>query len=135
MSDPIADLLRTAKTIAVVGMSANPEKDAHTVPKFLMERGYRVIPVNPTATEILGQKVYKSITEVKDKVDIVGVFRPGPECDKVAEDAIKIRPRAVWLQLGITNARARGMVVGAGIEYIEDRCLRIEHKRVFGGNP
>lgn len=131
MSDPIADLLRSSKTIAVVGMSANAEKDAHTVPKFMIERGYRVVPVNPTATEILGLKVHKAITDVTDKVDIVDVFRPGPECDKVAEAAVKIKPRAVWLQLGITNPRAREIVEGAGIQYVEDRCLRIEYKRVF----
>ncbi len=134
MSDPIADLLKSAKTVAVVGMSSNPEKDAHTVPKFLIEKGYRVIPVNPTATEILGLKVYKTLAEVKEPVDIVDVFRPGPECDKVAAEAVKLKPRAVWLQLGITNAKAKEIVEGAGIQYIEDRCMRIEHKRVFLGH-
>ena len=131
MTDAIADLLKTSKTIAVVGMSANAEKEAHTVPKFLMERGYRIIPVNPTATEILGLKVHKAITDVTEHVDIVNVFRPGPECDKVAEAAVKVKPRAVWLQLGITNARAHEIVKAAGIQYFEDRCLRIEYKRVF----
>jgi predicted CoA-binding protein len=131
MGDAIADLLKSSKTIAFVGMSANPEKDAHTVPKFMMEKGYRVIPVNPTATEILGLKVHKAITDVAEQVDIVDVFRPGPECDKVAEAAVKIKPRAVWLQLGITNARAKEIVEAAGIQYIEDRCLRIEYNRVF----
>jgi predicted CoA-binding protein len=131
MPDPIADLLRSAKTIAVVGMSANPEKDAHTVPKYMAEHGYRIIPVNPNATEILGLKVFKAITDVPQPVDIVDVFRPGPECDKVAEAAIKIRPRAVWLQLGITNPRAKQIVESAGIQYIEDRCLRVEHQRAF----
>jgi uncharacterized protein len=131
MPDPIADLLRSAKTIAVVGMSANAEKDAHTVPKYMLEHGYRVIPVNPTATEILGLKVFKSIKDVTEPVDIVDVFRPGPECDKVAEAAIKIHPRAVWLQLGIANPRAKQLVEAEGILYIEDRCLRIEHQRVF----
>ncbi len=131
VADLIADLLRSAKTIAFVGMSGNPEKDAHTVPKFMLEQGYRVVPVNPTATEILGLKVYKAITEVPEQVDIVDVFRPGPECDKVAEAAVKIRPRAVWLQLGITNARAKEIVESSGIQFIEDKCLRIEYKRVF----
>jgi predicted CoA-binding protein len=111
-------------------MSANSEKDAHTVPKFMMERGYRIIPVNPTAPEILGLKVHKAITDVTEKVDIVNVFRPGPECDKVVEAAVKIKPRAIWLQLGITNARAKEIAHAAGIQYIEDRCLRIEYKRV-----
>ena len=131
MTDAIADLLKSAKTIAVVGMSANAEKEAHTVPKFMMERGYHIIPVNPTATEILGLKVHKAVTDVTERVDIVNVFRPGPECDKVAEAAVKIKPRAVWLQLGITNPRAHEIVKAAGIQYIEDRCLRIEYKRVF----
>lgn len=134
MADPIADLLKWAKTIAVVGMSTNPEKDAHTVPRFLMERGYRVIPVNPTATEILGLKVMKSLSEIKEPVDIVDVFRPGPECDKVAAEAIKLKPRAVWLQLGITNPKAKEIVEGAGIQYIEDHCIRIEYNRIFRGH-
>jgi predicted CoA-binding protein len=132
MGDAIADLLKSSKTIAVVGMSANAEKDAHTVPKFMMEHGFRIVPVNPTAAEILGLKVHKSITDVSERVDIVNVFRPGPECDKVAEAAVKVKPRAVWLQLGITNPRAKEIVEAAGIQYIEDRCLRIEYKRVFG---
>ena len=131
MNDAIADLLKSSKTIAVVGMSANPEKEAHTVPKFLMERGYHIIPVNPTATEILGLKVHKAITDVTEHVDIVNVFRPGPECDKVAEAAVKIKPKAVWLQLGITNPRAKEIAHAARIQYVEDRCLRIEYKRVF----
>ncbi len=131
MTDAIAELLKTAKTIAVVGMSANPEKDAHTVPKLLLEKGYKVIPVNPTATEILGLKVHKSLGEIKEHIDIVDVFRPGPECDKVAEEALKLKPRAIWLQLGITNARAKELVERAGVHYIEDRCMRIEYNRVF----
>lgn len=134
MTDTIADLLKTSKTIAVVGMSANPEKDAHTVPKLLIEKGYKVIPVNPTATEILGLKVRKSLGEIKEPVDIVDVFRPGPECDKVAEEAVKLKPRAIWLQLGITNARAKEIVERAGVQYIEDRCIRIEYNRVFNWN-
>jgi hypothetical protein len=132
MPDPIADLLKSAKTIAVVGCSTNPDKDAHTVPKYMLDKGYHVLPVNPTAAEIFGRPVFKALSEIREPVDIVNVFRPGPECDKVAEEAIKLRPRAVWLQLGITNERAKRIVESAGIQYIEDRCLRVEHKRVFG---
>jgi predicted CoA-binding protein len=132
MADAIADLLKSAKTIAVVGCSKNPEKDAHTVPLYMMEKGYRIIPVNPTADEISGLKVYKSITDVKEPVDIVDVFRPGPECDAVVEQALKIHPKAIWLQLGITNARAKQLAEAAGVHYIEDRCLRVEHRRVAG---
>jgi len=132
MGDAIADLLRSAKTIAVVGCSKNPEKEAHTVPLFMRQKGYRVLPVNPTADEIFGEKVYKAVTEIKEPVDIVDVFRPGPECAEVVEQALKIRPKAVWLQLGITNARARELAQAAGVQYVEDRCLRIEHRRVFG---
>lgn len=132
MTDPIEDLLKSAKTIAVVGCSKNPEKDAHTVPRFMQEKGYRVIPVNPTADEILGEKVYKSITEVTEPVDIVDVFRPGPECDKVVEEALKIHPKAIWLQLGITNGRAKQLAEAAGVQYFEDRCLRVELRRISG---
>lgn len=129
MTDAIADLLKDAKTIAVVGCSTNPEKDAHTVPKYMLDHGYNIIPVNPTATEIFGRPARKSLSEIKEHVDIVNVFRPGPECDKVAEEAIKLRPRAVWLQLGITNMRAKKIVEDAGVLYIENRCLRVEHQR------
>jgi len=134
MSDPIAELLKSAKTIAVVGCSTNPEKDAHTVPKMMLEKGYNVLPVNPTATQIFGRPALKSLSEIKEPVDIVNVFRPGPECDKVAEEAIKMRPkpRAVWLQLGITNERAKKLCEEAGVQFIQDHCMRIEWNRVFG---
>ena len=133
MGDPILDLLRSTKTIAVVGCSTNPEKDAHTVPKFMLENGYKVIPVNPTADQIFGIKAYKSITDIKEPVDMVNVFRPGPECDKVVEEALKIKPKAIWLQLGITNARAKQLATQAGVQYVEDHCLRIEQRRLSHG--
>ena len=132
MSDPTLDILRATKTIAVIGCSTNPEKDAHTVPKYMLDHGYKIIPVNPTADQIFGVKVHKSITDIKEPVDMVNVFRPGPECDKVVEEALKIHPKAIWLQLGITNARAKELAHAAGVQYFEDKCLRVEHRRVFG---
>ncbi len=130
MGDEIAELLRSAKTIAVVGCSKNPEKEAHTVPLYMKEHGYRVLPVNPTADEIFGQKAFDVITEIEEPVDIVCLFRPGPECDQVVEQALTISPKAIWLQLGITNTRAKELALAAGVQYFEDVCLRVEHQRV-----
>jgi hypothetical protein len=128
--DEIADLLQVAKTIAVVGCSKNPQKEAHTVPLYMKAHGYRVLPVNPTADEIFGQKAFDVITEIDEPVDIVCLFRPGPECDQVVEQALKISPGAIWLQLGITNKRAKDLAEAAGVRYFEDLCLRMEHQRV-----
>ena len=122
----IRDLLTTARTIAVVGLSTQPWKAAHSVPAALQAAGYRVIPVHPTADEILGEKVYRSLADIPDKIDIVDVFRPAPETPAIAEQAVAIGARALWLQLGIANAQAKDTAEAAGLIYVEDRCIAVE---------
>jgi hypothetical protein len=125
------EILEKYKTIAVVGCSTNPEKPAHYVPKYLKDHGYKIIPVNPFAEEILGEKVYPSLTEVPGKVDVVEVFRPSQETPGVVEQAIKKGAKAVWLQEGIVNDEAAELARGAGIEFVMDRCMMKEHEKYF----
>jgi predicted CoA-binding protein len=120
------------KNIAVVGMSKNPEKAAHYVPKYLIDNGYNVIPVNPTATEILQRKCYPSLLDIPGTVDVVDVFRPSDQVLPVIEEAIKIKPKVIWLQEGIHNAQAEEVARNAGIPVIVfNRCMLAEHKRLF----
>lgn len=121
----------TMKNIAVVGMSKNPEKAAHYVPKYLSENGFNIIPVNPTATEILGTKCYPTLTDIPEKIDIVDVFRPSDQVKPVIEEAIKIRPKVIWLQEGIHNPEAESLAQKAGIEVVFNRCMLAEHQRLF----
>lgn len=126
----IADILKRYKTIAVIGMSKNPEKDAHTIPKYMMSKGYRVIPVNPTADEILGQKSYKRLIDVPGEVDIVDVFRPSEDIPNYVQDVIQKKPRVFWEQLGIHNPEAEEKIASAGIKVVFDRCLYQEHRKL-----
>jgi len=127
----IREILQKFKTIAVVGCSRDPEKEAHKVPKYLKEHGYKIIPVNPSAEEILGEKVYKTLSEIKEPIDIVDVFRPSEECLDVAKEAVKINPKVIWMQLGIKNEEAAKLAEKNGIKVIMDRCIMIEHKRLI----
>ncbi len=122
----IRELLTSAKTIAVVGLSTQPWKAAHSVPASLKAAGYRVIPVHPTADEILGEKVYRSLLDIPDKIDIVDVFRPADEAPAIAEQAVRIKAGALWLQLGIVSQPARDIAEAAGLAYVEDRCIAVE---------
>ncbi len=119
------------KNIAVVGMSKNPEKAAHYVAKYLKERGYHIIPVNPSADEILGLKCYHSLSEIPGRVDIVDVFRPSDEVEPVIEEALKLGPNVIWLQEGIHNPRAELKAKNAGIDVVFNRCMLAEHQRLF----
>ena len=120
------------KNIAVVGMSKNPDKAAHYVPKYLIDQGFNVIPVNPTATEILGRKCYPTLLDVPDAVDIVDVFRPSDQLMPVMEDSVKINPKVIWLQEGIHNPEAEDVVRKSGIPLvIFNRCMLAEHQRLF----
>jgi predicted CoA-binding protein len=128
-SDPIGDLLRNAKTIAVVGLSSNPQRPSHEVASYLQSVGYTIIPVNPNETEVLGQKAYSRLEDIPVAVDIVDVFRRSEEVPPVADSAIAIGAKALWLQLGITSVEAVAKAHGAGLLVIEDACLIVEHKR------
>ena len=119
------------KNIVVVGMSKNPEKAAHYVPKYLADKGYTVIPINPTADEILGKKCYQKINEVSEPIDIVDVFRPSDQVMPVVEEAIKKKPQVIWLQEGIHNQEAEDLARKAGIDVVFNRCMLAEHERLF----
>jgi len=125
----VAQVLRSAKTIAVVGLSSNPMRASHGVAEYLKGAGYRIIPVNPNETEVLGEKAYARLEDVPGPVDIVDAFRRAEEVPAVAESAIRIGAKVLWMQLGIENAEAAEKARGAGLVVVEDSCLMVEHKR------
>ena len=116
--------------IVVVGMSKNPSKAAHYVPKYLSEHGYDITPVNPTTSEILGKKCYSSVSEIDEEIDIVDVFRPSDQVLPIIQEAIKKKPKVIWLQEGIHNSEAEDMAKKAGIKVIFNRCMLAEHQRL-----
>lgn len=130
-SDSEVREILSMKNVAVVGMSKNPEKDAHKIPKYLMNSGYNVIPVNPTADEILGKKCYKNLREIPGSVDIVDVFRPSEDVPPIVKDAIAKGVKVVWMQLGISNEEATKEASEKGIKVVYNRCVMKEHRRLF----
>jgi uncharacterized protein len=126
-------ILRNSKVIAVVGLSADWFRPSYFAAKYMQEHGYRVIPVNPKYTEILGEKCYRSLCDIADPVDIVDVFRKTADVMPIAEDAIRIRAKVLWQQLGVRNEEAAAKARAAGLEAVMDRCVKIEHGRLFGG--
>lgn len=131
LEQSIMAILKDSKTIAVVGMSTNPSKAAYRIPKYLKEVGYRIIPVNPTADEILGEKAYKSLEEIPEKVDIVDVFRPSEYTPEIVQSAVKLNPKLIWLQLGISNGNSMRIAKENNISYVENKCLMVEHKKII----
>jgi predicted CoA-binding protein len=130
--DVMAQILRGAKTIAVVGLSSNPMRASHGVAEYLKAAGYRIIPVNPNETEVLGEKAYARLEDIPEPVDIVDVFRRAEEVPGVAEAAIAIGAKVLWMQLGIENAAAAEKARAAGLLVVENACLLVEHKRRKG---
>ncbi|GAA3705183.1 CoA-binding protein [Gordonia hankookensis] len=127
--DVVEQILRTYDTITVVGASANPSKAANEVPAYMAEHGWRIIPVNPHADEIVGEKVYRTLADVPEQVGLVDVFRPAEDAAEVARQAVAAGATALWLQLGISSEEARAIADDAGLLYVEDRCLIIEQRR------
>jgi predicted CoA-binding protein len=126
----VEQILSTYPTITVVGASANPWKPAHSVPAAMQALGWRIIPVNPTATEVLGQRAFPTLADVPKQVEFVDVFRPSAQTPDVARQAVAAGARALWLQLGIASDEARRIATDAGLLYVEDRCLIIEQRRL-----
>jgi uncharacterized protein len=122
------------KNIAVVGVSKNEEKPSHQVPKYLIEHGYNVIPVNPTVTEVLGRKSYPSIADIQERIDIVDVFRKSEDVPAVVDDALKKKDgiKVLWMQLGIYNEDAEKKAKENGMDVVYNRCMMEEHERLFG---
>ncbi len=119
------------KNVAVIGMSKHQEKAAHYVPKYLSQNGYNIIPVNPTADEILDKKCYPSVEDIPEPIDIVDVFRPSDQVLPVVQQAIKKKPKVIWLQEGIHNAEAEELARKEGIQVVFNRCMLAEHQRLF----
>lgn len=130
-------ILATSKTIAVVGLSADWYRPSYFAAKYMQEHGYRIVPVNPKYPEILGEKCYASLNEAAAgcgaKIDIVDCFRKSLDIEPLAKDAIAIGASCLWQQLGVVNLQADALVRAAGLDSITDRCVKIEHGRLFGG--
>ena len=129
----IKEILSKYKKIAMVGVSNDPTKASTIVMKYMQKYGFKVYPVNPKAEgqKILGEDVCGKITDIKDKVDIVNVFRPSKDALDIAKDAVDIKAKVLWLQLGIKNEQAKKLVIKNKIEYIEDRCTKMEYQKHF----
>jgi predicted CoA-binding protein len=131
-NEQIRRILETARTIAVVGLSGRPERPAHSVPAYLQAHGYRIIPVNPTLEQALGERAYPDLLSVPEPVDVVEIFRRSEDVPPVVEQAIQIGAKAVWMQEGIVNAEAADRARRAGLEVVMDACMRVAHQRLFG---
>ncbi|MBU4126282.1 MAG: CoA-binding protein [Proteobacteria bacterium] len=127
----IKHILADSKTIAVLGLSPKPDRDSYIVAKYLKEQGYKIIPVRPKQKEILGEKAYSSLEEIKESVDIVNVFRNPSQIMPHAHEAIRIKPKVFWMQLNIENHEAAELLTRAGIDVVMDLCIRVEHDRLF----
>ena len=129
----IKDILTKYKTIAMVGVSKDTKKTSTIVMKYMKNYGFKVFPVNPSAKgeKILGEEVYAKITDIKKNVDIVDVFRPSKEAYEIAKDAVKIGAKVLWLQLGIRNENAKKLVEENKMEYIENKCTKMEYQKYF----
>ena len=128
--DEIKNFL-SLKKVAVIGMSRNKSKAAHFVPKYLLENGFDIIPINPNSDEILTKKCYKEITEIDGEIDIVDVFRPSEDVLPFVKEAIKKNPKVIWLQEGIHNEEAENLAREHGIDVVFNRCMLAEHQRLM----
>jgi hypothetical protein len=128
-TDPILEILKNYKTIAVVGLSSNPARPSYGVTEYMQSAGYRIIPVNPNETEVLGEKSYARLEDVPGKIEIVDVFRRAEDVPPVVESAIRVGAKVVWMQLGIENADAAERARAAGLIVVEDACVLVEHRR------
>ncbi len=126
-------ILKDSRTIAVVGLSADWYRPSYFAAKYMQEHGYRVIPVNPKYSEILGERCYPDLTSIPDKVDIVDVFRKSEDCAPIARDAVAIGAKTLWLQIGVINDDARQIAEDGGLSVVMNRCVKIEYARLFGG--
>jgi predicted CoA-binding protein len=136
MTDDISTLrriLRDCRTIAIVGLSAEWHRPSFFVAKYLQQHGYRVIPVNPRYETILGERCYASLDRIEGKVDMVDVFRRTEDVLPFAKQAVEIGARCLWQQIGVVNTEAANIASAAGLDVVMDRCVKIEHARLFGG--
>lgn len=126
------EILSSAKTVASFGVSSNPSKVSNSVAKYLQDHGYHVIPVNPTAEEILGEKAYPDLESIPEKIDVVQIFRRSEDVPPVVDSAIKVGAKVVWMQEGIVNEDAAQKAREAGLQVVMDACMRATHQRLIG---
>jgi uncharacterized protein len=131
--EKIGRILKQNHVIAVVGLSANWYRPSFFAAKYLQDHGYRIIPVNPTYEEVLGEKCYPSLLEIPEPVDVVQIFRKPDDVPPIVAQAIKIGAKVVWMQLGVLNEEGARFAEDAGLDVVMDRCMKIEHARLFGG--
>lgn len=134
--DDVAGLRRVLqqnKVIAVVGLSANWHRPSNFAAKYMLEHGYTIIPVNPSADEILGQRCYPDLASIPGRIDMVDCFRKAEDIPPIADEAIRLGARCLWLQLGVINREAAQKAADAGLDVVMDRCVKIEYARLFGG--
>jgi len=124
--EEIKRILQETKTVAVVGLSGDPDKTSHMVSAAMQAKGYRIIPVNPKETEILGEKCYPALSDIPEPIDIVNVFRRPEHTPPVAEEAVAVKAKVLWLQLGIVNEEAANIAAAGGLTVIMDRCIKVE---------
>ena len=127
----LRQILQPGRTIAVVGLSDKIHRDSYQVALYMQEQGYRIIPVNPRAKEVLGEASYPDLLSIPVRVDIVNVFRRSEQVPPVMEEALRTAPGAIWLQLGIVNDKAAETACRAGIAFVMDKCIKVEHARLF----
>jgi predicted CoA-binding protein len=130
--DDIRAILKSARTIAVIGVSPKPDRDSYKVAAYLKDHGYRVVPVRPAQAEILGEKAYPGLDDVPGTVDIVDVFRRSDQIVPHAHEALRLKPGTFWMQEGIENQEAAALLTAAGIDVVMGRCIKHEHSRLFG---
>ena len=134
-NNELKEILLSTKTIASVGLSSNEDKESYQIVAYLQEQGYRIIPVNPTAKEILGEKAYPDLTSIPDKVDVVQLFRKSEDVPPYVDEAIKIGAKVVWMQVGIENEPAAAKARAAGLKVVMNACMRITHRTLIGPKP
>ncbi len=130
----LKEILERSKVIAVLGLSPKPERDSNKVARYLQENGYKIIPVRPAQKEILGEKAYENLDEVKNPIDIVNVFRNSSQIMPHAHEAIRNGAKVFWMQLGIENAEAAELLTNSGIDVIMNRCTKVDHESFFKKN-
>ena len=127
----IKAVIENSKTIAVLGLSPKPERDSNKVASYMMEKGYRILPVNPMQKEILGEKVHTSLDDIDEPVDIIDVFRQSDQVLPHAHEALRLKPKVFWMQLSIENQEAAELLTEAGIDVIMNRCIKIDHANLI----
>lgn len=130
MSEDIEKILKESRTIAVVGLSPRPERASHSVARYLQAQGYRIIPVNPTVEEVLGERSYPDLASIPETVDVVDIFRRSEHVPPIVEAAIAVGARTVWMQEGVVHEEAAQQAKAAGLLVVMDRCMLVEHGRL-----